>query len=140
MIELLNVRRYASNPRAAIFVDFCFHNLMWAKEDANFDVAQTSAFFSINKYDETAASILALEYAQRVAFFFRHYDCRTPRPTEAELCALGGDLYEETKEFEALMLSTRIKPAVRSRGQSIRSIFSSASSSASASAASSAGG
>ena len=99
-----------------------------------------SAFFSIDEYDEVPASILALEYAQRVAFFFRHYDCRTPRPTESQLCALGGDLYEETKEFEALMMSTTMKPAVRERGQSIRSIFSSASSSSSASAASAAGG
>ena len=98
-----------------------------------------SAFFSFSKYDDASAPILALEYAQRVAFFFRHYDCRTPRPTEAELCELGNDLYQETKEFEALMLCTTIKPAVRMRGQSIRSIFSSASSSASASAASSAG-
>ena len=47
LCELLGITRYASNPRAAIFADFCFHNLIWARDDAGFDVEQSSAFFSI---------------------------------------------------------------------------------------------
>ena len=43
----MGIKRYASNPRAAIFADFCFHNLIWARDDAGFDAEQSSAFFSI---------------------------------------------------------------------------------------------
>ena len=44
----LGVKRYKTNPRAAIFVDFCFYNLIFAMEDAKFDnYEKTSAFFSI---------------------------------------------------------------------------------------------
>ena len=47
LCELLGITRYATNPRAAIFADFCFHNLAWARDDAGFDAEQSSAFFSI---------------------------------------------------------------------------------------------
>lgn len=44
----LGVKRYKTNPRAAIYVDFCFYNLIFAMEEAKFDnYEKTSAFFSI---------------------------------------------------------------------------------------------
>ena len=44
--ESLNVKYYANNPRSAIMVDFCYFNLMFAKEN-DFTDEQTSGFYSI---------------------------------------------------------------------------------------------
>ncbi|GMH47507.1 hypothetical protein TrRE_jg9318 [Triparma retinervis] len=44
--ESLNVKHYSNNPRSAIMVDFCYFNIMFAKEN-EFTDQQTSAFYSI---------------------------------------------------------------------------------------------
>jgi hypothetical protein len=49
LCKFLGIKRYKSNARAAIFVDFCFLNLVYCTEQANYDNEKTSAFFSIMK-------------------------------------------------------------------------------------------
>ncbi|ETV76570.1 hypothetical protein H257_09569 [Aphanomyces astaci] len=47
LCDVLHVEHYADNPRSRVYVDFCFYNFMFAKEDAGFSAAQLALFLAI---------------------------------------------------------------------------------------------
>ena len=72
LCSFLCIKRYKSNPRAAIFVDFCFYNLIFAIEEAKFENHEkTSAFFSIMMlaYEE-ATDPKKVDMRKEISFHF----------------------------------------------------------------------
>ncbi|RHY24910.1 hypothetical protein DYB32_008632 [Aphanomyces invadans] len=47
LCELLHVEHYADNPRSRAYVDFCFYNFMFAKDEAGFSAEKLALFFAI---------------------------------------------------------------------------------------------
>ncbi|KAF0714181.1 Aste57867_4003 [Aphanomyces stellatus] len=47
LCDILHVVHYAENPRSRAWIDFCFYNFMFAKEDAGFDAEKLALFFAI---------------------------------------------------------------------------------------------
>jgi hypothetical protein len=65
LCKFLSIKRYTLNTRAAIFVDFCFLNLMYAHNEAQprFTEEKTSCFFSIMKqvFEDATSTQCAIE-------------------------------------------------------------------------------